>query len=87
MKYLILILLFSCSTDPIQEEPCDPKCGKLIDTRHFRELQEIKLKYVSECTSDTITEVIKLNQTQLGTDNGVSFYVETFSVGEKYCEN
>jgi hypothetical protein len=83
MKYLPLLFLFSCSPEPTE---CDPKCGKLIDTRHFRELQEIKLKYVSECTLDTINQTIKLNQSQLGTDNGVSFYVETFSVCEKYCE-
>lgn len=85
MKYLILLLLFSCSSEPEPEKPCNPECGKLIDTRHFREEQEIKLMYVSEC-NDTITNQFKLNNDQLGNDNGIQFYVTNFKVGDNYCE-
>jgi hypothetical protein len=89
MKHLpLLLLLISCSTDTsgIPDATCKENCGKLIDTRHFREQQEIKLMYVSEC-GDTITNQFKINEQQLSTDNGISFYVNNFSVGEYYCEN
>jgi hypothetical protein len=90
MKYLIisLILFTSCCPEPIREveiTPCNQNCGKLIDTRHFREEQKIRLMYVTEC-KDTITKIIELNQSQLGNDNGILFYVSTFKVGEKYCD-
>jgi hypothetical protein len=89
MKHLpLLLLLISCSTDTsgIPDAHCKDNFGKLIDTRHFREQQEIKLMYVSEC-GDTITNQFKINEQQLSTDNGISFYVNNFSVGEYYCEN
>jgi hypothetical protein len=88
--FILSTIIFSCSSPDkvIAEEilPCRSECGKLIDTRHFREQQEIRLVYVSEC-GDTITQTIELNQIQLENDNGIYFYVNTFSVGQNYCES
>lgn len=85
MKKLIYILLFFATSCTKEEIPCNSKCGKLYDVRHFRELQQVRYTYVTECV-DTITNVIELNAAQLSNDNGVSYFVERFDFKKIFCE-
>lgn len=80
---LLALALFSCSND--EAKPCKTNCGKLIESWHYRSDQIIKLTYVSEC-GDTIINAIKLTKEQLSNDNGISYYVDSFTIGMYYCE-
>ena len=82
----LLSVLVACHSYDEKGNPCNEECGKLISSYHYRELQEINLIYISECTQDTVSYILELNEEQLGDDNGISYYVDTFDVGQYYCE-
>lgn len=90
MKKLILILLsilfLSCSSndDNKIEKPCEYECGILITKQHFRSEQRVQYTYKNEC-GNIISNNIFLNQEQLGSDNGIQYFINNYSVGDYYC--
>lgn len=86
MRSLLLLLsLFLLSCTPNEESSCDENCGKLITKYHKRDLKLIEITYVSQC-KDTLIDTINLTEEQLSTDNGITYFIETFKLGQKYCK-
>lgn len=80
----VIMVISSCVSDT-KDEPCNLDCGKLITKYHYRELQAIDYTYVTNC-NDTLTSTVFLNEEQLGVDNGVAYFINTYSLKDYYCE-
>lgn len=81
---LIVFSLLSCSKDD-DTKPCNTECGKLISKYHYRDIQTVQYTYVTNC-NDTLTSTVFLNEEQLGVDNGVAYFINTYSLKDYYCE-
>ena len=88
--FIVAICILSVSCDKenemiIKPEPCYDNCGKLITKFHHRELQTIDYTYVTNC-NDTLISTVILNEKQLGIDNGITYFINTYSLKDYYCE-
>lgn len=83
----IVLIVSSCSSNDKVGTTilCNNNCGKLITKFHYRDKQTIDYTYVTNC-NDTLISTVILNKEQLGIDNGISYFINTYSLKDYYCK-